>query len=437
MTRTVLIVVHDYPPIRSAGAERLIKFAQYLPEFGYRPLILTTGRYGGLPDDAEHQIYRADDLLHRLFSPWRRHSSLAVPQEEQYRVATIANRSLLGRIRDAVLIPDTKVGWLLPAVRKGLEVIKAQQPHIILSSSPPETAHLVAGRLSRKTGIPWVADLRDGWAQQSPVPALRERPLRQKLERRLERGMMAQASGVTTTTPALTAYLARCYPATPGSPRERRLVTITNGFDSRDFAGLTRRRTADDDTFRLVYTGAFSLSSPDRSAEPIFAGIAALVQADPNTRLRLQIIGALTDEERGLKDRFGLGDIVSLAPPVHRSEVYQYQADADAVLLVQGPGTRALMPSKLFDYIGAGKPMLALTDGNVAEEIIREYRLGEMAPSDDPAAIAAALQRLMAGQTSGAAHAGFSAAQARFERRSLTDELAAVFDDILGANEHR
>ncbi len=446
MSRTVLIIVHDYPPIRSAGAERLLKFAQYLPQFGYRPLILTTGRYGGLLDDVERQIYRADDLIHNIFGFWRRHTALTVPQEEQYRVATIANRSLLGCVRDAIMIPDTKLGWLLPAVRLGLRVIAAQQPSIILSSSPPETTHLVAGRLSRATGVPWVADLRDGWAQQSPNPALREQPLRQTLELALERRMMTQASGVTTTTPALTADLAQRYPPAQRSPRqrsqrersqrERRIVTITNGFDSTDFANLARRRPVDG-TFRLVYTGAFSLSSPDRSAEPLFSGLAALTRVDPATRLRVQIIGTLTDKEQGLASQYGLDSIVSLVPPVRRDEVYQYQADADALLLVQGAATRALMPSKLFDYIGAGKPILALTDGNVAEDIIREYHLGEIAPSDDPTAVAAALQQLMAAQTTAAPHAGFAAAQARFERRALTGELAAFFDEILNTDELR
>ena len=233
--------------------------------------------------------------------------------------------------------------------------------------------------------------------------------------------MMAQARAVITTTPALTADLARRYPGA------RPIVTITNGFDLVDFAGLVRKRQ-EDGLFRLVYTGAFSMSSPDRSAEPFFAGLAELVRADPSTRLRVQIIGTLTEVEQKLRERFSLAHIVTLTPPVRRDAVYQYQVDADALLLVQGPGTPGLIPSKLFDYIAAGKPILALTDGNVSEEIIREYGLGEIAVANDPAAIAAALRRLMAAPVS---DAGFAAAQARFERRALTGELAALFDEIL------
>lgn len=428
--KTVLIIAHDYPPIYSAGAERPLKFTQYLPEFGYRPVILTTGRYGGLPDDAARQIYRANDLVHALFSFVRRPKVAAVPQTEQYRVATIPNQSFLGRVRDAIMIPDTKLGWFLPAVRRGLQVIAVEHPSIIFSSSPPETVHLVAGCLSRRAGLPWVADLRDGWARHSPNRALRERPLRQALELRLERGMMTQATAVVTTTPTITADLQERY------PNKQAVITITNGFDRTDFAGVTRHRT-DDGAFRLVYAGAFSLSSPDRTAEPFFAAIAALMEADPATRLRVQIIGPLTAEERDLWEKYGLTQVVTLVPPVPRNQVYQYLVDADALLLVQGRSTPGLIPSKLFDYIGAGRPILALTEGNVAEEIIRQYHLGKIAPPDDPKAIAAALDDLMSRQLAGATWPGFAAAQARFERRALTGELAALFDRLLEADERR
>src|SRR5512139_1095644 len=107
--RTVLIVVHDYPPIRSAGTERVLKFSQYLPEFGYRPIILTTGRYGGYPGDSKRRVYRANDLVHTLFSPFRKRRAEGVAAEDQVRVATVASGSMLGRLRDQLMMPDTKI----------------------------------------------------------------------------------------------------------------------------------------------------------------------------------------------------------------------------------------------------------------------------------------------------------------------------------------
>ncbi|MFZ1631331.1 MAG: hypothetical protein WAV70_20685, partial [Anaerolineae bacterium] len=127
----VLIVVHDYPPILSAGAERIVKFAHYLPAFGFRPLILTTGRYGGQATDAAQGVFRAHDLVHTLFSGLRGRAAADVAQEAQFRVATLSSQSLLGRLRDQIMTPDTKLGWLLPAVRLGSRVIAQQRPALI------------------------------------------------------------------------------------------------------------------------------------------------------------------------------------------------------------------------------------------------------------------------------------------------------------------
>jgi len=101
--RKVLFVVHDYPPIRSTGSQRVLKFARYLPDFGYQPLILTTGCYGSLPSDEETGVYRANDLVHSLFSPLRTRRAGRIDQEQQFRITTVASASLLGRLRDRVM----------------------------------------------------------------------------------------------------------------------------------------------------------------------------------------------------------------------------------------------------------------------------------------------------------------------------------------------
>jgi len=264
-THPVLLILHDYPPIYSAGTERGLNFARYLPEFGYEPIILTTGRYGGLPTDAGSQVHRADDLIQTLAWWLRRRKVEAVPQEVRYRQATIANTSLLGRLRDRVMAPDTKLGWLWPALRLGQRLIAERRPVLIFSSSPPETAHLIAGRLSRRSGLPWVADLRDGWLFEPPNPALRQARLRRSLEARWERGMVAQASAVVTATAPIAADLRQRCPAAAHKP-----LTITNGFDAAEFAGLTRQRAPDGD-FLLVHTGSLSASRQGTSADAFFA----------------------------------------------------------------------------------------------------------------------------------------------------------------------
>jgi glycosyltransferase involved in cell wall biosynthesis len=420
-----LIVVHDYPPIYSAGTERVLKFSQYLPEFGYRPIILTTGRYGALPDDPAQDVFRAGDLVHSAFSPLRRRKAAGVAAAEQARIATVANQSALGRLRDQVMAPDTKIGWRIPATRLGKRLIGEKRPDLIFSSSPPETAHLVAGALARASGVPWVADLRDGWLFEPPVPQLRAGSVRRLIEGRMERTMAKSAAAVVAVTDPIVEDLRQRY-----AGAVRRTATISNGYDAADFRGFTRQR-ADDDLFRLTYTGAFSGSSQGRSADGLFAAVREVLREDPGTSLRLEIVGPVTEEERGLAARFGITELVTFVPPVPRKQAYQHQVDADALLLVTATGVRSVATSKLYDYIGAGRPILALAEGNAAAETVQRFGLGVTAAPDDRQEITAGLRELMRRHAAGEAWPGFAEARQRFERRALTESLARLFDDVI------
>lgn len=423
--RTIIFVVHDYPPIHSAGAERVLKFARYLPEFGYRPIILTTGRYGGLTADGADGVHRADDLVHHAFGFLRRGHGAEVAQEAQFRVATVASQHPIGRLRDALMIPDTKLGWLLPAVALGRRLIAEHRPAVIFSSSPPETAHLIAGRLSRAASVPWVADLRDGWLFEPPNPALRRSPVRRWLEGRMERAMATQASTIVTATAPIADDLRLRY-----GLKTQGVEVITNGYDRVEFAGLARQRQPDG-MFLLVYTGSLSSSRQGTSPGPFFAAVADIVKANPATPLRVRVVGETRPEEKAAADALGLTDHVSFFPSVSRRDAHQHQLDADALLLITAPGQRSVATLKLFDYIGAGVPILALAHDNAAARIVLDYGLGVAAPPDDPAAIARGLSELIRCRHAGMMWPGFAPAQERFDRRALTGELARVFDAVL------
>jgi glycosyltransferase involved in cell wall biosynthesis len=208
--------------------------------------------------------------------------------------------------------------------------------------------------------------------------------------------------------------------------------TITNGYDAADFASIACKR-ADDGLFRLTYTGAFSGSSQGRSAEALFVAVRSLLVEDSGTPLRLEIVGPTTEQERDLAQAHGISSIVTFMAPVPRREAYQHQVDADALLLVTAPGVRSVATSKLYDYIGAGRPILALAKGNAAAETVKQFDLGLAVAPDDPGAIADALRELIRRHNSGHSWRGFIEARRHFERRSLTARLAKLFDEILEA----
>ena len=121
----------------------------------------------------------------------------------------------------------------------------------------------------------------------------------------------------------------------------------------------------------------------------------------------------------------GLGDLVEFLPPVSRRQAHQHQLDADALLLITAPGQRSVATLKLFEYIRAGAPILALAQDNAAAAIVQARRPGaSWLRPDDPVAIAAALHDLMQRCQAGEVSVGFTAAQQRYNRRQLTAQLA-------------
>jgi glycosyltransferase involved in cell wall biosynthesis len=427
LNRSVLIITHDYPPIRTAGTERVLRFAQYLPEFGYQPLILTTDRYGSLVDDEIGRVFRAGDMIHNFFGFLRKSKEFKVPPEQQVMIPTIANNSILGRLRDRVMVPDTKIGWALPALHLGKQLLQQFQPACIFSSSPPETVHVIAHRLSAGSGLPWVADLRDGWLFEPPNPSLRSSWARHGLEAQLERQMVHNSSWVVTATAPIAVDLATRYPSAAS-----KISTITNGYEESEFDGLRRQRQPDGH-FLLTYTGSLSSSRGGTSAVPLFEGLALYRHAHPATPLRLRIVGNIRPSEKEQASRFKVEDIVEFLPPVSRREAHQHQLDADALLLITAPGHRSVATLKLFEYIRAGRPILALAQGNVAADIVTQDDLGIIAPPDDPVAIAKGIERLLVRCSNSDRWSGFATAQPRYHRRQLTQALAQLFDRVLAS----
>ncbi len=428
----VLIIAHYYAPLRVAGTERALAFARFLPEFGFQPIVLTSSRYGDSPDDAANFIFRAGDLVDTLFRPWRRRKTRGLSAPDQFLVPTVSNTGLLGRLRDRVMVPDTKIGGLWPALALGRRLIRDYQPALIFSTSPPETTHLVARSLSRESRLPWVADLRDGWLFEPPNPQYRQGQVRRAIEGHLEAATVASTAAVVTATEPIAADLRRRYPQASA-----RITTVTNGYDPKEFVSLARRRSPDG-TFLLTHTGALLGSRQGTSLEAFFAGVAQFQGANPVATLRIQVIGDVRADEQDAARAAGLDGVVKFMPGVTREEAHQYQLDADALLLITAPGQRSVATLKLFDYIGAGVPILALADGNAAAKIVREYSLGVTVRPDDPAGIAHGLSQLIERHRAGATWPGFAAAQRVFDRRRLTGDLAALFEVVLsrGAVRH-
>jgi glycosyltransferase involved in cell wall biosynthesis len=422
--RTVLMTSYFYSPIENPGTRRVRAFARYLPEVGYRPLVLTTDARGMLDDDVAAGVFRAPDLLRaslRLVPSVRRAQAARGPAAHVVRAG-----SWPARLLDIALVPDIHVGWTLPAVLRGLPLARSGAVDLLYSSSPPASTHLVALQLKRVTNLPWVADFRDGWMFEPPNPAPLRFRWRRPLERRLEAAVVAGADRIVTVNDAIAADFARRYPDAAG-----KIAVIPNGYDPEHFEGL--HRAMDRGRFRLVHTGSISLSRQGTTITALLAALRLLRarRAAVLTDLEVVFVGALSSEERALIQMVGADAPVRICGHVSHLEALQWQCDADVLLLVTVGGETSVTTSKLFEYLAARRPILALTGRSPAAKLINELGVGVVVAPDDAVSIAAALERYHIEWLAGGPEDLPEGRALRFDRRRLTGRLATLLDELI------
>lgn len=419
------MVAYSYPPNGSPGALRAVKFARYLPELGWRPVVVTPrGGYAaisGLADEgapAGARVVRTGDLgwaLRRLAPVSTPSVSGAAPPQARSRDG--GRRVALLRAAQLNVVPDRNVGWYPFGVAAAAAATREERPAVVLSSSPAITNHLVALRTAARFGLPFVADFRDPWTLSAAydVPRWR-RPVDALIERRIVR----HATRIVVTTEHDVDLFARAYPWA----REK-LRLVRNGFDPADFAGLAGPPAADA-PFVLTHAGSFYGGGRDPDA--LFAAMAALraqgVLTPANFRLRL--VGNPEAAVRALMASHGVQDLVEETGAVAYPQSLAALAASSAVLLLTHLHVSSI-PVKFYDYVGVRRPILALTNPEFeVASLVRRSGAGTVIHLGDVDGIRAWLAQHVAGGPNPQV-AGDGARD--LTRQASARALAAVLDE--------
>ncbi len=433
MPRTLLMLSYYYPPLGGIGAQRSLKLARHLPGFGWRAIVVTpdVGSYALDPSlDDETEVIRTGSLeLPRLLRAALARVRPGVLPEGSVEPATSPAVEGHGRIRRLIrtwmYIPDPCIGWLPFARRAAMDV--ARHADAIFSTSSPATAHLAARAVARRRSIPWIADYRDLWTR-SHYPFYDSR-LRSAIDRRLEGGVLRDADAVTTVSAPWRDDLAR------RQARPERFFVVPNGYDPEDFAGLPepgarRNPPTAAEPFVLMYAGLFYGRRQD--PRPLFEALVRLFDDGVVARdaFRVRIYGAPDPYVLGLAGELGLGEVVESMGFRPHAETLAAQRGADALWLIVRDDPRSIghIPGKVFEYLGAGRPILAQApaDGEVAR-LVRRSGAGVVAPASDPDALDQALRRLCAGEIEGAS----SEARLEHSRKRSAERVARILDALV------
>ncbi len=412
--RRVLMISYLFPPMGGGGVQRMLKFVKYLPDFGWTPHILTCQPpRGGLRDEG---------LLKEIpmSTPITRSPALLPPRWLPWRVRDFITRWLL--------TVDEQVGWLPFANRAARRIIQENPVQVIYSTSAPYSAHLIARQLHQRTLLPWVADFRDPWIGNFNLRF--PTPVHRKWVERLERQVIQDADRILVVSPPM----GRSFCERIAGIFPEKITWLPNGFDAQDFSNAPTIKR-DKDCFYLVYTGSFYTRG--LTASPILHAIQMALQSGriPRRRMRVQLIGNIGKSTQKCISELGLSDLIETPGYVSHEQSIAHLLAAEALLLVIGSSLDSSMvyTGKVFEYLGANKPILCLADDGVAAKLIRDTHTGIVVPPDDVSQISqnlvAMYQQWQTGQLSIETDRKLILT---FERRNLTGQLAGIFDELAG-----
>ena len=405
-----------FPPAGGGGVQRPLKLAQYLPAMGVETHVLA-------PDDPRW-IHR-DEGLRTPSQAWvhrARYVGVSGGKPSEVLAGTDGLERALTRTRlqlRRLVVPDENATWALTAIPAGIRLVRRHEIDVVISTSPPGSTHLIAAAIARATGVRWVADLRDSLVahahRRADTPATRAKAA---LHGRVARLVAGRADAITCVSEAISEE-------TRGLEPKGRVVTIPNGSDFDDVAGLARRPS---DRFRITHTGSFF---GRRDPRPFLQAL-----HDSGLDVVARFLGDFRDADRVWAAELELGERLDLLPYASRAESLALQRDSEALLLLipdAGGRGKGVLSGKVFEYLAVGRPILAAvpTEG-AAADLIRQTGAGVVAPPDDPAAIREALVELHASWTNGGLpDVELSPAwRDRLSRRTRVEEMAAVLRDV-------
>lgn len=370
--KKVLIITYFFPPRYGSGSVRPMGLAKHLPKFGWEPVILTAKLPGVAPAGIriiETEYRNILGGVKQLFGYRPNiglHEQLNLSVGKNGRNGSLSSR-LIFAAKAAIAFPDEHIGWLKFAIREGKRLIEKENIEAILSISSPATAHLIARSLKTETRKPWIADFRDLWTQNHYYCY---GLFRSFIERILEVRTLAQADAIVTAHPLINRLreLHRIQP----------VYCIPNGFDPEEFINKNAFPKGNS-KFIMTYTG--ELYCGKRDPEILFLALSELINSREIERSQVEVrfFSEAADWLREDIRKYNLQDIISIYGQLPRAEVLQRQVESTLLFILtwNNPVEVNIYPGKLFEYLGAGRPILAIGGpGGVVKELLEKTQAG-------------------------------------------------------------
>jgi len=439
-TRRVLLIAYQFPPVGGAGVQRAAKFTKYLPEHGWDVSVLTVSNPSvPVVDRSLIEDIPPQTLIRRAKSwePDYRLKQKLAPQTPAGTSSVRWTAKFKRALRNAatnLLQPDPQVLWAPQAIRQGLRLLRELPHDAILVTAPPFSSFLVGAALRRLSGVPLVLDYRDEWTISNQYWENKSRhPLVARFLRRLQKVVLRHADMAIATTRRSARALDQ---EARDAGRPLTVHCVYNGFDPADLPEAPEGTSQDDEgRFRLAHVGTlWNLTT----ALPLVSAIERLADRRPELigRLDVEVVGRCTQAEEALLQRLQRLPcrLVRRDYVDHKTAVEaMHQASELCLLLADVLGAERVLPGKTFEYLAAGREILAIAPPGEMQDVLRGFAgVSAFSPSDLDGISEHLARRL----TDRSFRTSYQRATAHFERRYQAGQLAALLNQLDAAAAH-
>jgi glycosyltransferase involved in cell wall biosynthesis len=384
--KRVLIITYYWPPSGGSGVQRWLKMSKYLPENDWQPVIYTTenAEYPIIDPSLEKDVAPEVEVIRRpIFEPYAFYKKfLGIKKEETIKVGFASETKKTGWksrlalwVRGNLFIPDARRWWVKPSAKYLKNYLKEHPVDAIISTGPPHSMHLIALKLKKDLGIPWIADFRDPWTEIDYYNNLHLTRWADRKQHKLEREVLTQADKVVTIGWNCARGLGRL--------GNRNVRVIPNGYDWE--VDAAQQATPLSQEFTLTHLGVIT---PSRNAPQLWAALKEL--KDENTEfgkdLKIKLIGQIDQSVVQNLKAVGLMENTEIVPHIPHDEVQQEQRSSQVLLLLinNTPNAKGILTGKLFEYLSSGRPILCIgpEDGDAAR-IMGEAKAGTTVDFED------------------------------------------------------
>ena len=355
----VLIISYYWPPAGGPGVQRWLKFVKYLPEFDIQPIIYIpkNPKYPITDSSLTKEIPKNVTIYkNKIFEPYLYAGFLSKKKTKQISSGVISddNPSLLEKfllwIRGNMFIPDARKYWVKPSVRVLTGIIKKEGIDTIITTGPPHSLHLIGLELKKNLDVKWLADFRDPWTSIGYHTKLRLTKASQRKHSLLEKEVANGCDKLLVTSNTTKVE----FESITTNP----VYVITNGYDIPEselpFSALDKK-------FTLSHIGSLLTGRNPENLWKVLSEIISENEAFRNV-FQLNLIGVVGQDVLNCINDNGLKLYTRIKEYVTHEEAVNYQRSSQLLLLaeIDSPHTRGIIPGKLFEYLAAKRPILAI-----------------------------------------------------------------------------